>query len=65
MRVVVVVVVVVDGVATVECVSVHPGDRHPLRGGGHQVHSFLQQADGVVNLVVYDGLVEVVGVGSL
>jgi len=44
---------------------VHPGDGHPLRGGAHQVDGLLQQADGVVDLVVDDGLVEVVGVGLL
>lgn len=45
--------------------SVDPGDGDPLGGGGHQVHGLLQQSDGVVDLVVDDGLVEVVGVGPL
>lgn len=45
--------------------SVNPGDGDPLGGGGDQVHGLLQQADGVVDFVVDDGLVEVVGVGSL
>ena len=49
----------------VERVSVDPGDGDPLGGGGHQVHGLLQQSDGVVDLVVDDGLVEVVGVGPL
>ena len=49
----------------VERLSVDPGDGHPLGGGGHQVHGLLQQADGVVDLVVDDGLVKVVGVGAL
>lgn len=48
-----------------ERLSVDPGDRDPLRSGGHQVYSFLQQADGVVNLIVDDGLVKVVSVGPL
>lgn len=46
-------------------VSVDPGDGDPLRGGGHQVDGLLQQSDGVVDLVVDDGLVEAVGVGLL
>lgn len=46
-------------------VSVDPGDGDPLRGGGHQVDGLLQQSDGVVDLVVDDGLVKVVGVGPL
>lgn len=45
--------------------SVDPGDGHPLGRGGHEVHGLLQQMDGVVDLVVDDGLVEVVGVGLL
>lgn len=45
--------------------SVDPGDGDPLGSGGHQVHSLLQQADGVVDLIVDDGLIEVVSVGSL
>lgn len=48
-----------------DCMSVDPGDGHPLGGGGHQVHGLLQQADGVVDLIIDDGLIEVVGVGSL
>lgn len=46
-------------------VSVDPGDGDPLGGGGHQVYGLLQHAEGVVDLVVDDGLVEVVGVGVL
>lgn len=46
-------------------VSVDPGDGDPLGSGGHQVHGLFQQADGVVDLVVDDRLVEVVGVGGL
>lgn len=45
--------------------SVDPGDRDPLRSGGHQVYSLLQQSDGVINLIVDDGLVKVVSVGPL
>lgn len=48
-----------------KCLSVDPGDGDPLSRGGHQVNSLLQQADGVVDLVVNDGLVEVVSVGPL
>lgn len=48
-----------------ERVSVDPGDGDPLSGGGHQVHGLLQQANGVVNLVVDDGLVKVMSVGPL
>lgn len=44
---------------------INPGHRNPLSGGTHQVHSLLQQTDGVVDLVVDDGLVEVMGVGLL
>lgn len=47
------------------CLSVDPGDGDPLSGAGHQVHGLLKQADGVVDLVVDDGLVEVVSVGPL
>lgn len=45
--------------------SVHPGHRDPLTGGAHQVNGLLQVPDGLVNLVVDDGLVEVVCVGLL
>lgn len=45
--------------------SVDPGDGDPLGSGGHQVHGLLQQADGVIDLIVDDGLVKVVSVGSL
>jgi len=45
--------------------SVDPGDGDPLGGGGHQVYGLLQQPDGVVDLVVDDGLVKVVAVGPL
>lgn len=48
-----------------KCLSVDPGDGDPLSRGGHQVNGLLQQADGVVDLVVNDGLVEVVSVGPL
>lgn len=54
-----------DELIAVECVSVDPGDGDPLRSGGHQVDGLLQQSDGVVDLVVDDGLVEVVSVGPL
>lgn len=54
-----------EELVAVERVSVDPGDGDPLGGGGHQVHGLLQQPDGVVDLVVDDGLVEVVGVSSL
>lgn len=54
-----------DERVAVECMSVDPGDGNPLRSGGHQVHGLLQQADGVVDLVVDDGLVKVVSVGLL
>lgn len=54
-----------SGRRAVERTSVDPGDGDPLRRGGHQVHGLLQQSDGVVDLVVDDGLVEVVGVGPL
>lgn len=55
----------VELIVVVECMSVDPGDGDPLRGGGHQVYRLLQQPDGVVDLVVDDGLVKVVGVGPL
>lgn len=45
--------------------SVNPGDGDPLGGRGDQVYGLFQQADGVVDFVVDDGLVEVVGVGPL
>lgn len=48
-----------------ECMSVDPGDGDPLRSGGHQVYGLLQQADGVIDLIVDDGLVKVVSVGPL
>lgn len=54
-----------DELNAVDRVSVNPGDRDPLRSGGHQVYSLLQQAEGVVNFIVDDGLVEVVSVGLL
>lgn len=47
------------------CRSVDPGHGNPLAGGAHQIHGLLQVPDGLVNLVVDDGLVEVVGVGLL
>lgn len=49
----------------VQCMSVDPGDRDPLGSGGHQIYSLLQQSDGVINLIVDDGLVKVVSVGPL
>lgn len=52
-------------VAVGECLSVDPGDGDPLSGAGHQVHGLFQQTDGVVDLVVDYGLVEVVSVGPL
>lgn len=58
-------IVQADERIAVECMSVDPGDGDPLRSGGHQVHSLLQQSDGVVNLIVDDGLVKVVSVGPL
>lgn len=36
-----------------------------MAGGAHQVHGLLQVLDGLVNLIVDDGHVEVVGVGLL
>lgn len=45
--------------------SVDPGDGDPLGSGGHQVHGLLQQADGVIDLIIDDGLIKVVSVGSL
>lgn len=45
--------------------SVDPGDGDPLRSGGHQVYGFLQQADGVIDLIIDDGLIKVVSVGPL
>lgn len=48
-----------------ECLSVDPRDWDPLRSGGHQIYSLLQQADGVVYLIVDDGLVKVVSIGPL
>lgn len=47
------------------CRSVDPGHRNPLAGGAHQIDGFLQVLDGLIDLVVDDGLVEVVGVGLL
>lgn len=47
------------------CRSVNPGHRNPLAGGAHQIHGLFQVPDGLVDLVVDDGLVEVVGVGLL
>ncbi|TNN70239.1 hypothetical protein EYF80_019453 [Liparis tanakae] len=52
-------------VLQIELDAIDPGDGDPLGGGGHQVYGLLQQPDGVVDLVVDDGLVEVVGVGPL
>lgn len=54
-----------DYLIAIECMSVDPGDRDPLRSGGHQVYGLLQQPDGVINLIVDDGLVKVVSVGQL
>lgn len=45
--------------------SVHPGHRDPLTGGAHQVNGLLQVPDGLINLIVDDGLVEIVCVGLL
>lgn len=45
--------------------SVDPGDGDPLGSGGHQVYGLLQQADGVIDLIIDDGLIKVVSVGSL
>lgn len=45
--------------------SVDPGHGDPLAGGAHQVDGLLQVPDGLIDLVVDDGLVEVVGVGLL
>ncbi len=47
------------------CRSVDPGHRNPLAGGAHQIDGLLQVLDGLIDLVVDDGLVEVVGVGLL
>lgn len=45
--------------------SVDPGHRDPLAGCAHQIDGLLQEPDGLVDLVVDYGLVEVVGVGFL
>lgn len=45
--------------------SVDPGHGDPLTGGAHLLHSLLQVPDGLVNLVVDNGHVKVVGVGLL
>lgn len=45
--------------------SVDPGHRNPLAGGAHQIHGLFQVPDGLVDLVVDNGLVKVVGVGLL
>lgn len=58
-------IVQADELIAVECMSVDPGDGDPLRSGGHQVYGLLQQSDGVINLIVDDGLVKVVSVGLL
>ena len=45
--------------------SVHPADGHPLRRGADLLQSPLQDADGLVDVVVDDGQVEEVPVGGL
>lgn len=45
--------------------SVDPGHRNPLAGGAHQIDGLLQVPDSVIDLIVDDGLVKVVGVGLL
>lgn len=47
------------------CRSVDPGHRNPLAGGAHQIHGHFQVLDGLIDLIVDDGLVKVVGVGLL
>lgn len=47
------------------CMSVDPGHRNPLAGCAHQIDGLLQVPDGLIDLVVDDGLVEVVGIGLL
>lgn len=49
----------------VDCVSVDPGYGNPLRSVRDQVHGFLQQANGVVDFVVDNGLIKIVSVGVL
>lgn len=45
--------------------SVDPWDGHPLAAVAYQLHGLLQVADGVIDLVVDDGLVEIVRVRLL
>lgn len=45
--------------------SIDPGHRDPLTDGAHLVHSLLQVPDGLINLIVDNSHVEVVGVGLL
>lgn len=45
----------VDGLA----VLVDPGHRNPLGGAANHVYGFLQEADGLVNFIIDDGLVKV------
>lgn len=47
------------------CGSVDPRDGHPLAGGADHVDGLLQVPDGLVDLIVDDGLVKVVSVRLL
>lgn len=44
---------------------VDPGNGHPLARRAHEVDGLLEVSDGLVDLVVDDGLVKVVCVGLL
>lgn len=44
---------------------IHPGHRDPLRGAGHQINGLLQQADGLVDLIIDNGLIKVMRVRVL
>lgn len=44
---------------------IDPGDRDPLRGCAHELDGFLQMSDCLINLIVDNCEIEVVGIRSL